>query len=165
MLIDQFVLENLHPLPDQVMDPVFGQTVSLAASITGTGYNWTMGDSLINADSSNLELTITQNVTVDLTYFSADGCLISERFVVLVKPQIPNIFTPLDKDQVNDVFYIQGLVEASELFIVNRWGQVIFQQAPYLNTWSPADLSSGVYFYRLDLRESGRVFEGFVTIL
>ena len=165
VLIDGFLLENLHPLPDQQTDVAFGDIIQLNASVAGNGYTWSMGDSLINTDSTQITLQIEQNVTIDLSYFSADGCLVTERFVILVKPQIPNIFTPLDGDNVNDVFYIRGLVEPAQLQVFNRWGGVVFQQMPYQNNWSPSGLSSGVYFYRLDLPETGRFFEGFVTIL
>ena len=165
ILIDQFVLDNLHPLPAEFLNPFMGDVAQLHASVAGTGYTWMINDSLINIDSAQITLEITQNSTIDLVYFSSDGCRITERFVIRVQPQIPNIFTPLDNDHVNDVFYIRGLVENAKLLVYNRWGNVMFEQAPYLNNWSPSDLTPGVYFYRLDLLESDRFFEGFVTIL
>lgn len=165
VLVDQLLLENLHPLPDKPIDPAYGETVQLTASMDGTAYFWSEKDTVLAQDTAAVSLAITDNRVVDLTYFSADGCLVQERFIIYVKPQIPNIFTPRDGDLVNDQFYIQGLVEEAALVVFNRWGQVVFQQRPYLNNWSPDGLSSGVYFYRLDLTETGRFFEGCVTIL
>lgn len=164
VLIDQFVLENLHPLPETFLEPAYAETILLQASAAGVNHIWLSGENILATDTSHLELMISENSIIDLTYFSEDGCLVEQRFKVWVKPKIPNVFTPLDGDTVNDVFHIYGLIENSSLEILNRWGETVFYQAPYLNSWSPKNLTQGVYFYRLNLLDTGRFFEGFVTI-
>ncbi len=69
---------------------------------------------------------------------------------------------------MNDYFEIQGLKPNTSLYIINRWGEVVFESSNYLNNWngkdkSGKDLSQGVYFYKL-VSQSGEKKEGFVHI-
>ncbi|MDX6191255.1 gliding motility-associated C-terminal domain-containing protein [Flavobacterium sp. Fl-318] len=72
--------------------------------------------------------------------------------------KIHNEFSPND-DGVNDVFYIDCIANYPNnvLEIYNRWGNLIYTQQGYKNTWDgTADGSSkllpvGTYFYILDL--------------
>ena len=82
--------------------------------------------------------------------------------------QIYNGFSP-NGDGLNDVFFIQG-VEAypnNVLCIFNRWGNQVFRQEGYLNTWSgdwETDVvPSGTYFYVFDTGE-GDIYSGYVQI-
>ena len=72
---------------------------------------------------------------------------------------IPNGFSP-NGDGINDVWVIPG-IEAypeSELYIYNRWGDLIFQAAPYLNEWEgqankgiggSEKIGDGIFYYVL----------------
>lgn len=164
VLIDWMVLENSHPLPPKELDIAFSGTVTLDASMPGGAYTWLVNDSIVAADTSTISIQVTSNLTIDLNYFSEDGCLIQEQFKVLIKPHIPNVLTFSDGDHVNDVFYIDGLAEEAELYIFNRWGEIVFHETPYSNSWIPKDLTQGVYFYQLSLKESGRIFTGSLTL-
>ncbi|WP_166922032.1 PKD domain-containing protein [Flavobacterium poyangense] len=72
--------------------------------------------------------------------------------------KVHNEFSPND-DGVNDVFYIDCIANYPKnvLEIYNRWGNLIYTQQGYKNTWDgTADGSSkllpvGTYFYILDL--------------
>lgn len=160
VLIDQFKLEDLHPFPDEILEISFETSVTLQAKTEGSDHVWKLGDSIVAVNTAVYDLSVESNSEIYLTYMADDGCLVQEHFLIYVKPDIPNIITPNDPDQINDVFYIHGLNEMSALYIVNRWGELIFQQSPYENTWSPQNLSSGTYFYRLDLLDSDRIFQG-----
>lgn len=67
-------------------------------------------------------------------------------------PQIemPNVFTPNDDDK-NPVFkpITYANVQASNLTIVNRWGQTIFQTSDPESGWDGGDSGTGVYYYQL----------------
>jgi gliding motility-associated-like protein len=68
---------------------------------------------------------------------------------------IHNLITP-NNDGQNDNLRIRGLeiYPHSELIIVNRWGNQVFNAKDYLNgTWNGANLPDGVYFYKLKLIE------------
>ena len=44
---------------------------------------------------------------------------------------VPNIFTP-NGDNTNDQFEIQGINDRFQIQIFNRWGQLVFEQNPYV---------------------------------
>jgi gliding motility-associated-like protein len=62
--------------------------------------------------------------------------------------EVPNVITP-NGDGINDVLHIAdaALHPFNKLIVLNRWGYVLFEAAPYLNNYSPTDLVDGTYFY------------------
>lgn len=65
----------------------------------------------------------------------------------------PNVITP-NGDGINDQFLVTNLgdYDKVELIIINRWGNLIYENDNYLNDWSGKDksgkdLEEGVYFY------------------
>lgn len=79
--------------------------------------------------------------------------------------QVPNIITPSSGDR-NALFFIRGLdkYQNSNLIIYNRWGEQVYYNPNYLNTWNGGNLPDGTYYYLLTL-ENGDTRHGFVTIL
>lgn len=77
---------------------------------------------------------------------------------------IPNIITP-DGDGRNDSFRIEG-AEATRwrLRIYNRWGQIITEFADYDQSWAGDGRNSGIYFYTLTSKLSGREFKGILQV-
>jgi gliding motility-associated-like protein len=85
-------------------------------------------------------------------------------FKVTKNLNIPNVFTPGNNDNLNDVFDIETLgIEEYHLSIFNRWGQMIFEtQKDGIrndgNNWTgqiengTALYPDGTYFYILDYR-------------
>lgn len=83
---------------------------------------------------------------------------------------IPNLFTP-NGDGTNDVFEIRGIEQfaINDLVIVNRWGNEVFKQTNYRNTWNGTGLNEGTYYYVLRVKEAvgseWRVFKGYITLI
>jgi gliding motility-associated-like protein len=79
---------------------------------------------------------------------------------------VPNVFTP-NGDQYNQYFYIPKieLYTESELSVVDRWGKAVFKSNGYKNDWDGGDLSSGVYYYVLDLKKRNTIIKGIVNII
>ncbi|WP_294671278.1 gliding motility-associated C-terminal domain-containing protein [uncultured Fluviicola sp.] len=87
---------------------------------------------------------------------------------------IPNIFTP-NGDLVNDYLELNSECQPSSFHIdiLNRWGNLVFESDDYGFTWNgknkntDADLSEGVYFYRIIVfdEQSEIVKNGFITLL
>jgi gliding motility-associated-like protein len=79
---------------------------------------------------------------------------------------IPNIITP-NGDEFNQFFHISKiqLYRNSELTILDRWGKEVFHTVNYQNDWDGGGVSSGVYFYILDLKKDNKVYKGPLTIL
>ncbi|UEG55055.1 CshA/CshB family fibrillar adhesin-related protein [Mucilaginibacter daejeonensis] len=81
--------------------------------------------------------------------------------------KIPNVFTP-NGDGVNDVFEIRGIEKftQNELIIVNRWGNEVFHQTNYRNTWTGEGLNEGTYYYILKVKSNDwQVAKGYVTLM
>jgi len=82
---------------------------------------------------------------------------------------IANVFTP-NGDGVNDTFVVPGLETYSdtELTILNRWGNVVYQKTNYKNDWDGSGLAEGTYFYVLRAKNKAGVwdtYKGYLTLL
>ncbi|BAV05896.1 gliding motility-associated C-terminal domain-containing protein [Filimonas lacunae] len=94
--------------------------------------------------------------------------------VTLTKPSvyIPNGFSP-NNDGVNDNFVVRNTNgKAIHLEVYNRWGNLVFKDENYANTWSGqcnqglrlgSKLPDGTYFYVVVL-EGGEKYVGYVTL-
>ncbi|PKR80054.1 hypothetical protein CW751_11855 [Brumimicrobium salinarum] len=79
-------------------------------------------------------------------------------------PIIPTVMTP-NNDGKNDLFIIQNLNAVfpnSEVVIVNRWGNVVYESTGYESPWNGTymnegkELDAGTYFYRIVLNDAER---------
>jgi gliding motility-associated-like protein len=104
---------------------------------------------------------------------SAEGCIVYDSvLVVVVRLTIPNAFSP-NQDQINDSFVIPELYELpGELFVFNRYGDLVFDAERYENNWfgncdsrscmGGGQLPEGTYFYEINVK--GIKFKGFLTL-
>ena len=89
---------------------------------------------------------------------------------------IPEGFSP-NNDGVNDVFFIRGIdaFPENDFIIYNRWGDRLFDQHSYSNTWDGTSnfgvtigselLPVGTYFYILHLNNvSSDIFKGAIYL-
>jgi gliding motility-associated-like protein len=115
-------------------------------------YDWSNGGNVEDLSGLTVGIYI-------LTVTDAQGCVISDT-IELTQPyalELPTIFTP-NQDGENDVFDIHG-IEAypdNELTVVNRWGNVVYTEENYHNTWTGThnngeELPDGVYFVILKI--------------
>ncbi|NJN33999.1 MAG: gliding motility-associated C-terminal domain-containing protein [Saprospiraceae bacterium] len=74
-----------------------------------------------------------------------------------------NAFSPKNNDQINDVFYIEGLnnIPDNTLLIFNRWGNQVLKVKNYENNWrgewNNSDVPDGTYFYILRDDSKGEI--------
>jgi len=128
-----------------------GSDGSIETTVTGgtAPYTYSWSNNGQTLDQENLVAGVYY-----LTITDANGCK-SLDSIRLFEPDnfaIPTIFTP-NEDGDNDVFEIRGL-EAypfNQLTVVNRWGNIVFEQKDYNNTWKGTrktgeELPDGVYF-------------------
>lgn len=128
--------------------------------------------------STNPEISFNQSGTYTVILTSFNG-ICSDTAMVIIKVgeelTIPEIFTP-NGDGKNDPFYIPGLdaFPKNSLKIYNRWGNIVYEAAPYNNDWNgipnkggigSGKLPVGAYFYILDLGdEKEEIRKGFVQL-
>jgi gliding motility-associated-like protein/uncharacterized repeat protein (TIGR01451 family) len=85
--------------------------------------------------------------------------------------KIYNEFSPNDDGQ-NDFFYIDCIERYpnNQLEIFNRWGNLVYYQKGYKNTWdgkaegSAKTLPEGTYFYILDLGDGSKKTSGWIYL-
>ena len=136
-----------------------------ADSVSGGTYNW-LG---VNGFSSTLASNSLNAEIVDMGIYSAtvtvNGCISppSELELEILKiktfddSDFPNVLTP-NNDQVNDVYDIENYFQTCQeftLYILNRWGNLIYQQKnndpPFEGiSFEGNEEEDGVYFYRLE---------------
>ena len=95
------------------------------------------------------------------------GCTFRDTVRVATRPcpvVIPTIITP-NGDKLNQTFVLRGLFAPDwTLWIYNRWGREVYQQASYDNRWEAQGQADGVYFYQLRHRTSGQRLKGWLEV-
>jgi gliding motility-associated-like protein len=171
---------NVFPSPVSVNAGI-DDTVSLGSSIqlNATGpsivtWDWTPSLSLDNPFIYNPEAspTVTTNYVVTATHLN--GCLSQDSVTIVVENDfnlvISNALTP-NGDGKNDTWNIQNIENYpnTEVIVVNREGQIVFEDQNYLNTWdgkyNGKNLPDATYYYIVKFATSEKVYKGAVTIL
>ncbi len=133
-----------------------GHDGSIDATINGGSpdyiYEWSTGSS--DEDIDNL---LAGTYTLLVTDFN--GCIAVES-LTLTQPEpleMPSAMSP-NNDGKNDYYFIKGLESFStaKITVINRWGNVVYEQDNYDNTWSGENsagqkLPDGTYFVILDI--------------
>lgn len=121
-----------------------------------------------------------QNYIVELIVVSDQGCLDTTSRLIVVKDQllvfVPNTFTP-DGDEYNNVF--MPIISAGidfksyELYIYNRWGQLVFESRDLGIGWdgnyNGQLVQEGIYtwviYYKLEDSDAKEVQTGNITLM
>ena len=122
-------------------------------------FSWSsdLGGTLSETGSA-LTVTTTDNyyVTVSMAApcIGEDAMSFNVNFGPCAIETIPNLFTP-NNDGENDAFEIEGLVNSGlgpTLTVFNRWGDQVYFEEDYGNTWAPDEdeLSEATYYIILD---------------
>jgi gliding motility-associated-like protein len=83
--------------------------------------------------------------------------------------KIPNIFTP-NGDQKNEAFevLVTGAPESKvEITVYNRFGNRVYYQKDYKNTWTGQGLADSTYFYLVQVKAGDQVnsYKGWVELV
>jgi gliding motility-associated-like protein len=168
--------------PDSCLQSDISFSIATASPIIQI--NWNFDDPISGANNSSSSLnpnhlfsetgTYQITTTVDFECFSETvtqnitlvDC--SDTLSPVVSFEFPNVITP-NNDNINDIFEIKNLPENTEVFILNRWGNVVFSSDNYQNNWDGIDTSGkvlvdGVYTYKFKTKD-GRIGHGFVHLV
>lgn len=74
---------------------------------------------------------------------------------------IPNVYTP-NNDGINDVWGFSSNVEG-ELHILDRWGNILFNQKGTKFQWECANCTDGVYYYKFGTSQN--IKTGFIQLI
>jgi gliding motility-associated-like protein len=122
-------------------------------------YLWSTGD-------TTQSVVITEAGKYSITIYSDNDCSFTHEFLVDTQYELifPNIITP-NGDGFNDTFEIQFIEKYSKnsLVIYNRWGNKVFEQSNYDNSWNGENLSEGTYFYVF--KYDKKTYQGSLTII
>lgn len=146
-------------------------------SIGAVNYSWTFGNGSVSTftnPSTSYELGGTYTVTL---IANLGRCTDTAMKVIKVNDVsdviVPNVFTP-NGDGVNDEFIILSIaVKDLELFIYNRWGQIVYSFSGTKAKWdgksnNSQDVPAGTYFYIVTANGlDGAVIKknGYVTLI
>ncbi len=131
--------------PDSIF---FGESSTLTATLEdGATYTWSPSDVLQSPNSNTTVATPDQTTTFTVEITDANGCTETKQVtvvVIVVTCEPPNIFLPNafspNGDQVNEVLFLRGkYIESMDLFIYDRWGQLVFE------SHNPSDGWDGTY--------------------
>ncbi len=134
------VTVNLYPEPvanagaDLFIE--FGDEVTINAYAGGDFY-WTTQDTMSCYDCLNPIVSPTETSTYYLYVTDQNGCQNSDTVTVFLDGvlYVPNTFTP-NGDGLNDFFTIKGKeIEKFELWVFNRWGELIFTTTDMNDQW------------------------------
>ncbi|AEI48754.1 gliding motility-associated C-terminal domain-containing protein [Runella slithyformis] len=79
--------------------------------------------------------------------------------------KVPNVFTP-NGDGLNDLFVIDNITLIPwKLEVYNRWGNRVYMNNNYDNSWDGRDLVYGIYYYQLSSEVVQHKLKGWVQIL
>ncbi|MCS6823414.1 MAG: gliding motility-associated C-terminal domain-containing protein, partial [Cytophagaceae bacterium] len=159
-----------------------GTQRTLQVSATGGSgqymYVWSSDNGFYKTGNEAI-ITITQDDPKTTYYVYAidalnSGCESPKDTVVLHATSsqeliIPNVITPND-DNKNDYWSIQGtgvarLLPGSEVEVVNRWGDIVYRNSNYDNTWKADNLSDGLYYYHIKTGCGNARYKGWLQVV
>ena len=180
-------LASFVPTPS-ILNEYDSQATFNNTTIGGVSYIWNFGDStalstLVNPEHDYAGLPL-GNYLVTLIAFSPSGCVDSVTSVIQIKEDlliyIPNCFTP-DQDEFNQFFehvFTSGFDPFDyNLYIYNRWGQLIFESHDHTKGWDGAYgddgnahlVQDGIYTWKIEFKTSDsderKVIVGHVNVL
>lgn len=141
-----------------------------ADSIPLTSWTWIFPNGTSTNQINPLYVFVETDSLVKFTYTTIDNCSDTVYIPISVrewKLEVPNVFTP-NGDGVNDKYEIPYLDRyiSNQLYVFNRWGEMVYEKDHYSGEWDGGRLPDGVYFYVLKCQGYWEedIFKGSVSI-
>jgi len=85
--------------------------------------------------------------------------------IVIRAPQFPNVITPNDGFPENDFLKLKVRNNTMKLEIYNRWGNLVYVNNSYDDSWAADGLEGGLYYYLATDKESNATYKGWVQVI
>lgn len=150
-----------------------GGPLSLLASVTGGNqpltYVWQLPSGGVIANDTIATFELQEGGNYIFTATDQCGDALSDTTIVNAQNcvvKVANIVTK-DGDEANSSWKIQNLefYTNNQVLIYNRWGNKIFEAAPYQNNFEFKNQPSGTYFFVLNLNDGTKPITGTITVL
>ena len=164
---------SVSPNPAIVGDAI---NTTNTSSNNATIWTWLISDSVVSTDE-NISIPSDTEGTFNICLIatSVHGCVDTMCTQVLITSipdpmSIPNVFTP-NGDGSNDVFKIGNYNNNYGIEVYNRWGNLVFEEATFMNSWDGKDMngvsvSEGTYYFILTPKlDESEVITGHVMLL
>ena len=163
------VRDENSPLPEGVsFTPVSG------IGNVRTNFSWTPSCDDIAFNGDNPEFNFRFLVGDDNCYNQKADTIelkveIQQGTVNLEHIEPSNVFTPLNGDQFNPIYYVEDLPPGNcqdhfeGVTIYNRWGKQVFEDDQLDFQWDGSDVAPGIYYYLIKYTQSE--IKGFVSVL
>jgi gliding motility-associated-like protein len=165
--LDGFIL-NLKQCATESEFPVKPVLIVKCSSVAVSNHSeqysiqWFVNNQLMGNETQP-EIGLQNNATYKAVFSNACGATESDEVnTSFTKPEIYNIITP-NQDEFNEFYELHETLLGASLFVFNRWGELVYSNPHYNNTWNGGNLSSGVYYYMISHECYGK-FVGPLTI-
>jgi len=152
-------------------------TLQASGSLSGS-YRWQLvspvtGAVLENYNVSGESLTVEFEEAGSYTFVVADAddpaCIAEATYELTVEECelfVPNVFTPNNSDAINNTFFIERIANKNwTLEVYNRYGDRVYQNNNYDNSWDASDITGGTYYYLLYAPSGNQEYKGWVQII
>ena len=161
---------TINPNPSVVTNPFLVQDASLSPGGNLIFWNWTLADSSFSQITSfSGSYAVPGQYPLCLTIQNNHGCIDSLCTNITVVPaEITNInVITSDGDGINDrlTFEYLSFYPDNEVFIFNRWGQLLYSAKNYDNSWDGSEYDEGTYFYVLKIYELEQTLQSFFHLV
>jgi gliding motility-associated-like protein len=161
---------NIQPNPVVVTNTFNVQDASTISVGNILSWNWTLVDSSFSQNSPFIgSYPVPGLYPLCLTIVDEHNCTDSICTNVIVVPaEITNInVITSDGDGINDQLSFEYLsfYPENELFIFNRWGQLLYSKKNYDNSWNGSEYEEGTYFYVLKIYELNQTLQSFFQLI
>jgi gliding motility-associated-like protein len=142
-------------------------------------YHWYNADGSLNEITSSSIINVTPSLGTTEYYVEIIdnvqiGCSSQRDTIIIFSTNsqqlvIPNLLTP-NGDDKNDLFEVRDVNQleifpGSRLEVTNRWGDSVYKNSSYDNSWSPKALSDGLYYYYLKAGCGDKEYKGWVQVV
>jgi len=178
------------PVASYTINPDPGNVVTPLEYFTNYSQNytkwyWTFGDGGYKTDSTNVNPTHFYNSETAQTYYTnlivvnQYGCSDTAMVPIDIGPEfafyIPNAFTPVNSDNINDTFTGKGIgIATYDMWIFDRWGEMIYYTDDIAKGWDgkkngkSQEVKQEVYIWKVKIKDvfgTDHNYVGHVTLL